>query len=71
MKLFDNEENMLVGCYMELCTPYNPQKNGVAERKNQTIMGAAKEMLLDQDIPMHLWTEAARTSVYVQNCTPH
>ena len=28
-------------------------------------------MLHDQDLPMHLWAEAARTTVYVQNCTPH
>ena len=28
-------------------------------------------MLHDQDIPMHLWVEAARTTVYVQNRTPH
>ena len=34
-------------------------------------MEVAKEMLHDQDIPMHLWAEAARTTVYVQNCTPH
>ena len=28
-------------------------------------------MLHDQDLPMHLWAEAARTEVYVQNRTPH
>ena len=28
-------------------------------------------MLHDQDLPMHLWAEAARTAVYVQNRTPH
>ena len=28
-------------------------------------------MLHDQDLPMHLWAEAARTMVYVQNRTPH
>ena len=28
-------------------------------------------MLHDQDIPMHLWHEVARTPVYVQNRTPH
>ena len=55
----------------ELITPYNPQQNGVAKRKNRTIMGATKAMLLDQDIPMHLWAEATRTDVYVQNHTPH
>ena len=34
-------------------------------------MEAAKAMLHDQDLPMHLWAESARTSVYVQNHTPH
>ena len=34
-------------------------------------MEAARAMLHDQDIPMHLWEEAARIAVYVQNCTPH
>ena len=28
-------------------------------------------MLHDQDLPMHLWTEATRTTMYVQNHTPH
>ena len=34
-------------------------------------MEAARAMLHDQDIPMHLWAKAARTAVYVQNRTPH
>ena len=34
-------------------------------------MEAAKEMVHDQDLPMHLWAEAARIAVYVQNRTPH
>ena len=34
-------------------------------------MEVARAMLHDQDIPMHLWAEAARTVMYVQNCTPH
>ena len=49
----------------ELSTPYNPQHNAVAERKNRTIMEVARAMLHDQDLPMHLWAEAARTAVYV------
>jgi hypothetical protein len=55
----------------ELTTPYNPQQNGVAERKNKTIMEAMKTMIHDQDFPMHLWAEAARTIVYVQNKLSH
>ena len=34
-------------------------------------MEAAKEMLHDQDLPMHLWAEDSRIAVYVQNHTPH
>ena len=60
-----------VGIKRELTTPYNPQQNGVAERKNQTIMEAVKAMIHDQDSLMHLWAEAARTAVYVQNRSPH
>jgi hypothetical protein len=37
----------------ELTTPYNPQQNGVAERKNRIIMEAVKTMIHDQDLPMH------------------
>ena len=59
------------GIKRELSTPYNPQQNGIAEQNNRTIMEAARDMLHDQDLPMHLWAEAARTVVYVQNRTPH
>ena len=34
-------------------------------------MEAARAMLHDKELPMHLWAEAARTTVYVQNHTPH
>ena len=59
------------GIKRQLSTPYNPQSNGIAERKNRTIMEAVRAMLHDQDLPMHLWAEAARTTVYVQNHAPH
>jgi hypothetical protein len=34
-------------------------------------MEAVKAMIHDQDLPVHLWAEAAKTTVYVQNISPH
>jgi hypothetical protein len=34
-------------------------------------MEAVKTMIHDQDLPMHLWEEVARTTVYVQNRLSH
>ena len=59
------------GIRRELIAPHNPQQNGVAERKNRTIVGAARAMLHDQGLPLHLWDEACNTAVYVQNRCPH
>ena len=60
-----------VGIKRELTTLYNPQQNGVAERKNRTIMEAVKTIIYDQDLLIHLWSEAARTTVYVHNRLSH
>jgi hypothetical protein len=66
-KYFYREE----GIKRELTTPYNPQLNGVAERKNISIVEATKEMIHNQNLPMHLWVEASNTFVYVHNGIPH
>ena len=50
----------------ELTTPYNPQQN-VVERKNRSMMEVVKAMIHDQDLPMHLWVEATKIALYVQN----
>jgi transposase InsO family protein len=46
------------GIKREYIVPYNPQQNGVVERKNRTIIEATKVMIHDQSIPMTLWAEA-------------
>eukprot|EP00253_Pinus_taeda_P015911 PITA_15911 len=59
------------GIRREFTVPYNPQQNGVAERKNRSIVGAAKTMLDDQGLSLFLWEEACNTTVYLQNRSPH
>jgi transposase InsO family protein len=59
------------GIKREYTIPYNPQQNGVAERKNRSIVEATKAMIHDQNLPMILWAEASMTTVYVQNRSPH
>ncbi|GJU78829.1 putative ribonuclease H-like domain-containing protein [Tanacetum coccineum] len=44
-----------------------PQQNGVAERKNRTLIEAARTMLADSKLPTMFWTEAVRTACYVLN----
>jgi hypothetical protein len=53
------------------CWDQDPQQNGVAERKNRTILEAVKTMIHDQDLPMCLWAEAAMEAIYVQNRLSH
>ncbi|GJU48696.1 putative ribonuclease H-like domain-containing protein [Tanacetum coccineum] len=44
-----------------------PQQNGVAERKNRTLIKAARTMLADSFLPNTFWAEAVSTACYVLN----
>jgi hypothetical protein len=59
------------GIKREYTVPYNPQQNGVVERKNRTIIEATKAMIHDQSLPMIMWAKASMTTIYVQNRSPH
>ncbi|GJT99097.1 putative ribonuclease H-like domain-containing protein [Tanacetum coccineum] len=41
------------------------QQNGVAERKNRTLIEAARTMLADSLLPIPIWEEAVNTACYV------
>ncbi|GJT19173.1 putative ribonuclease H-like domain-containing protein [Tanacetum coccineum] len=43
------------------------QQNGVVERKNKTLIEAARTMLADSKLPITFWAEAVNTACYVQN----
>jgi hypothetical protein len=49
----------------EYTVPYNPQQNGVTERKIRSIVEAVKVMIHDHYLPMFLWAEASMTIVHV------
>nr|GEV76067.1 hypothetical protein [Tanacetum cinerariifolium] len=44
-----------------------PQQNGIAERRNRTLIEAARTMLADAKLPVTFWAEAVNTACYVQN----
>ncbi|GKB59247.1 putative ribonuclease H-like domain-containing protein, partial [Tanacetum coccineum] len=44
-----------------------PQQNGVAERRNRTLIEAARTMLADSKLPTTFWAEAVSNACYVQN----
>ncbi|GJT02203.1 putative ribonuclease H-like domain-containing protein [Tanacetum coccineum] len=44
-----------------------PQQNGIAERKNRTLIEAPRTMLADSKLPTTFWAEAVSTACYVQN----
>ncbi|GJS53583.1 putative ribonuclease H-like domain, reverse transcriptase, RNA-dependent DNA polymerase [Tanacetum coccineum] len=44
-----------------------PQQNGVVERRNRTLVEAARTMLTFANLPLFLWAEAIATACFTQN----
>ncbi|KAJ0795409.1 putative RNA-directed DNA polymerase [Helianthus annuus] len=68
------------GIHHQLTTSYTPQQNGVAERKNRTLMELSRSMLKMKKLPNSYWAEAVACATYllnrattksVQDVTPH
>ncbi|GKA82532.1 putative ribonuclease H-like domain-containing protein, partial [Tanacetum coccineum] len=55
------------GIKREFSVARTPQQNGVVERKNKTLIEAARTMLADSLLPTIFWAEAVSTAYYVQN----
>src|ERR1051325_6396980 len=54
----------------EVTAHYTPQHNGIAERRNITILDMARCMLKQKNLPKSLWGEAVSTAVYIFNRRP-
>ena len=61
------EENGIVAQYT---TPGTPQQNGVAERRNRTLMDMVRSMTSVSNLPPNMWSEALKTAVYILNRVP-
>ncbi|GJZ58495.1 putative ribonuclease H-like domain-containing protein, partial [Tanacetum coccineum] len=62
-----NQFCQIKGIKREFSVARTPQQNGVAKRKNKTLIEAARTMLADSLLPTTFWAEAINTTCYVHN----
>jgi hypothetical protein len=58
------------GIIHEKTSPYSPQSNGIAERKNRTLTDLVNAMLETASLSKEWWGEAILTASYVLNRVP-
>ncbi|GAA0175602.1 hypothetical protein LIER_28742 [Lithospermum erythrorhizon] len=58
------------GIKRQLTTTYTPQQNGVAERKNRTVMNMVRSMLSAKEIPKSFWPNDVLWTFHVLNRCP-
>nr|GFB87721.1 retrovirus-related Pol polyprotein from transposon TNT 1-94 [Tanacetum cinerariifolium] len=56
-----------VGISHQMSSVRTPQQNGVVERRNRTLVEAARTMLIFSRAPLFLWAEANATARFTQN----
>ena len=50
--------------------PSSPDQNGVAERRNRTLVDMVRSMLSNSNLPKFLWTYALKRTMYILNHVP-
>nr|GFD34380.1 retrovirus-related Pol polyprotein from transposon TNT 1-94 [Tanacetum cinerariifolium] len=56
-----------VGISHQMSLVRTPLQNGVVERRNRTLVEAARTMLIFSRAPLFLWAEAITTACFTQN----
>ncbi|GJR61696.1 retrovirus-related pol polyprotein from transposon TNT 1-94 [Tanacetum coccineum] len=55
------------GIRHETSTARTPEQNGIVERRNRTLVEAARTMLSAAKVPLFFWAEAITTACFTQN----
>nr|GEU91449.1 retrovirus-related Pol polyprotein from transposon TNT 1-94 [Tanacetum cinerariifolium] len=55
------------GISQNFSSPCTPEQNGVVERRNRTLIKAARTLLNSAKLPKQFWEEAINTACYTQN----
>jgi hypothetical protein len=58
------------GIVAQYTMPGSPDQNGVAERRNRTLLDMVRSMLSSSNLPKTLWIESLKTIVYILNRVP-
>ncbi|KAI3780168.1 hypothetical protein L2E82_10129 [Cichorium intybus] len=58
------------GIVSQLTPPRTPQLNGVAERRNRTLLDMVHSMMSRASLPIHFWGYALETAAHILNLVP-
>jgi hypothetical protein len=58
------------GIVPQLTPPGTPQRNGVSERRNRTLLDMVRSMMSQSDLPLAFWGYALETAAFTLNRVP-
>ena len=70
--LFDQFKDLCEekGIRKQLTISNTPQQNGVAERRNKTLLDMVRSMMAQANLPISFWGDVLLTAAYILNCVP-
>ena len=58
------------GIVPQLTPARTPQRNGVSERRNRTLLDSVRSMMSHTDLPVSFWGHALETTAFILNRAP-